>query len=227
MACALIGSSACSRPKPEAAGENNAAAPPKRAAGAPSPAAGAARTAAEAVPPSLADAGDYAENIYDYARAKDWKDAEAKLVLLKAAVKQLRTVITTESPEVDRIDKDVATLDPAVTARDQRAATRAANQVTRDVAELSATYKLPVPVEVTRLDYYGRELEIWAETGNGDKLNATAKAMRHDWDALRPAVEARNHAEAEKFGALVAQVEKAGTPADFARLAKPVLDEVD
>jgi hypothetical protein len=225
VAFSMIGSSACSRDTPGAGRSTDAAATHVPAA--PSPSASAASTAGDAVPPSLADAGEYAENIYDYAKTNDWKNADARLALLKTAVKQLRTLIPKESAEGDRIEKDAATLDQAVTARDQRAATRAANQVTRDVADMTAMYKTPVPAEVTRLDYYGRELEIWAEAGNGEKLQATARAMRRDWDVLRPAVEARSPAEAEKFGALVAKVEKAQTPAEFAPLAKPVLDEVD
>ena len=34
-------------------------------------------------------------------------------------------------------------------------------------------------------------------------------------------------AEAKKFEALIAQVESAKAPADYANVAKPVLDEVD
>ena len=33
----------------------------------------------ESVPKSLMDAGEYAENIYDYAKANDWKKADAKI----------------------------------------------------------------------------------------------------------------------------------------------------
>jgi hypothetical protein len=227
MASSVISSSACSPSKPEAGGSTNAAAKSSDVTVTPSPRASAAGTARETVPPPLADAGEFAENVYDSAKANDWKNADAKLAALKTAAKQLRTLIPKGSAEIDRLDEDIATLDRAVTARDQRAAIRAANQVTRDVADMTATYEPPVPAEVTRLDYYGRELEIWAETGNGDKLQATVRAMRRDWDALRPAVEARSPAEAEKFGMLVAHVEKAQTPAEFARLAKAVLDEVD
>jgi hypothetical protein len=90
-----------------------------------------------------------------------------------------------------------------------------------------AVYRPPVPVEVTRLDYSGRELEIWAEANDVPKLQETARAMRREWDAVRSAVEARSVVKAERFAALVARVEKARTPAEFARLATPVLDEVD
>ena len=50
---------------------------------------------------------------------------------------------------------------------------------------------MSVPVEVTRLDYYGRELEIWAEVGTMARLKATASGMRHQWDTVRWRVDSR------------------------------------
>jgi hypothetical protein len=44
---------------------------------------------------------------------------------------------------------------------------------------------------------------------------------------VRPQVELKGPAEAEKFGALVARVERARTLKEYARLASPVLEEVD
>jgi hypothetical protein len=80
---------------------------------------------------------------------------------------------------------------------------------------------------VTRLDYYGRELEVWAQAKDANKLEATAREMRREWDAVRPSIEAKSATEAKKFEALVAQVEGAKTPAAYARVATPVLNEVD
>ena len=104
---------------------------------------------------------------------------------------------------------------------------REANQVTVDVADMTAAYKLSVPVEVTRLDYYGRELEVWAQAKDANKLQATAREMRRTWDSLRPSIETHSATEAKKFDALVARVESAKTPTDYMRVATPVLDEVD
>src|SRR3979409_1642457 len=97
----------------------------------------------------------------------------------------------------------------------------------RPRADMPAAYKLGVPVEVTKLDYYGRELEVWAQAQDANKLQATAREMRRTWNSLRPSVEAHKAAEARKFDALVAQVESAKTSADYARVATPVLNEVD
>jgi hypothetical protein len=51
--------------------------------------------------------------------------------------------------------------------------------------------------------------------------------MRQAWNSLRPTIEAHSKTEAKKFEALVAQVESAKTPADYTRVATPVLNEVD
>jgi hypothetical protein len=207
---------ACTSGSSDAAKTNKAVTPPT---------ANAAKT--ESVPTSLSNAGEYGENVYDYAKVNEWKNADVKLAALKDAVKNVRAEVKNQSKAVDRLDSNVAALDRAVTAKDRPAAMREANQVTLDVANMTTAYKLSVPVEVTRLDYYGRELEVWAQAQDANKLQATAREMRRTWDSLRPSVEAHKATEAKKFAALVAQVESAKTPADYARVATPVLNEVD
>ena len=64
------------------------------------------------------------------------------------------------------------------------------------------------------LDYYGREFEIWSASGNAAQLKTTAKEFRQTWNTLRPAVQARNSSEAK-------------APAEYGRLATPVLNAVD
>src|ERR1700687_1677841 len=209
---------ACSSVSPGAAKTNKAAMPPT---------ASSAVTKTESVPTSLSNAGEYGENVYDYAKANDWKNADVKVAALKDAIKKVRTDVKRQSASVDRLDTNVAALDLAVTAKERQAVMREANQVTFGVADMTAAYKLSVPVEVTKLDYYGRELEVWAQAHDAKKLQATARDMRRTWDSLRPSVAAHKATEAKNFDALVAQVESAGTSADYARAATPVLNEVD
>ena len=218
MVFLMIWLNACSSGSPGAAKTNKAAMPPT---------ASSAVTKTESVPTSLSNAGEYGENVYDYAKANDWKHADVKVAALKDAIKKVRTEVKNQSASVDRLDTTGAALDRAVTAKDRQAAMREANQVTLDVADMTAAYKLSVPVEVTKLDYYGRELEVWAEAQDANKLQSTTREMRRTWDSLRPSVEAHKATEAKKFDALVAQVESAKTSADYARVATPVLNEVD
>jgi hypothetical protein len=128
---------------------------------------------------------------------------------------------------VDRLGRTVAALNHSVARKQGLRTMREANQVALDVADLTAAYKVSVPVEVTRLDYYGRELEIWAEVGTMARLKATASGRRHEWNAVRSRVEGKNRAEGEKFEALVARAERARTSKEYSPLASRVLDEVD
>jgi hypothetical protein len=139
----------------------------------------------------------------------------------------VRTDVKNNSAGVNRLAENVAALDRAATAKDRQAAMREANQVTLDVANMTTAYKLSVPVEVTKLDYYGRELEVWEQAQDANKLQATAREMQQTWGSLRPTIEAHSIAEAKKFDALVKQVESAKTPANYARVATLVLNEVD
>ena len=209
---------ACSSVSPGAAKTNKAAM---------APTASSAVTKTESVPTSLSNAGEYGENVYDYAKANDWKNADVKLLALRDAVKNVRTEVKNQRAAVDRLDANVAVLDRAVKAKDRQATMREANQVTMKVADMTTAYKLSVPVEVTKLDYYGRELEVWAPAQDANKLQATAREMRRTWDSLRTNVAAKNATEAKKFEALVTQVESAKTPGDYTRVATLVLSEVD
>jgi hypothetical protein len=213
----MIWLNACSSAPPDAAKTN----------GATTPMASSAVPTKESLPGSLSNAGEYGENIYDYAKAADWKNAVGKLAALRDAAKNVRAEVKNQSAAVDRLDTNVAALGRAVAAKDRQAAMREANQVTLDVADMTAAYKLSVPVEVTKLDYYGRELEVWAQAKDANKLQATTGELRRTWDALRPSVQSHSPTEAKKFEALVARVEAAKTPVDYERVAKPVLDEVD
>jgi hypothetical protein len=187
----------------------------------------AASTTGGSVPQSLVDVGEYSENLYDYAKAKDWKHADATLKSLLQAAKKMHTDVVDQAAAADRADQAVATLGRAVAAKDFQATMREANEVTRDTADMTAAYSATAPVAVARLDYYGRELEIWAQAQNLGKLRATTVAMRHEWNTLRPVLTSRAAAEATKFESLVAQVEATKAPAEYTRLAGLVLDEVD
>jgi hypothetical protein len=214
----IIWMSACSSGSPGAAKTGKAATPST---------ASPALTTAESVPTSLSNAGEYGENVYDYAKANDWKNADLKLAAVKGELKKVRSDVGNQTAAVDRLDANVAALDRAVAAKDRQATMRAANQVTLDVANMTTAYKLSVPVEVTKLDYYGRELEVWAEAKDANKLQAAAREMRKTWGSLLPTIEAHSKTEATKFEALVAQVESARKPDGYMRVATAVLNEVD
>jgi len=122
------------------------------------------------------------------------------------AVKNVRIEVKNQSAVVDRLDANVAILDRAVTAKDSPGDNARSQSSDNERGRYDHRYKLSVPVEVTKLDYYGRELEVWAQAQDANKLQATARDMRRTWDSLRPSIETPSAAEAKKFDALVARV---------------------
>lgn len=179
----------------------------------------------DAAPPRvLVDAGEFAENIYDFAKAKDWTKANERLTRLEKAVADLKS----QNLSTPQIVETTNTLSTAVQAKGEMDAMREANKATFLIAELSAKFNLKVPVEVIKLDYYGREIELLAMNKDEAKLKSTTAEMRQTWNSVKPKVEAKGATkEAAKFESLVVQAEKAASLADYAKVATPILDEVD
>ncbi|HYR88182.1 MAG TPA: hypothetical protein VE422_29150 [Terriglobia bacterium] len=177
---------------------------------------------------AIDDVGRYGENIYDMAKTGDWQQATSDLAWLKEAAGKLPAEVNGNGREQVQLDDTIQALEKAITEKNRERATGEANQITWIGADLAAQFKSPVPIEVTRLDYYGRQLEISSSQKDEARLKATAADMVIAWNALRPPLEAAGGAtEAEQFGKLVAQVQAAQSAADFGKLATPVLDEVD
>ena len=188
--------------------------------------------ASDPVPAGVAGVGHHGENVYDMAKAGKWPAARASTDSLRAAMATIPDTGAAQARSARnaraQLETTLSSLDRAVTSRNSTDALRASNQVTELGARLAAPYTPRVPADVTLLDYYGRELEVWAAAKDVDKLRSTAAAMRQTWDGLRAQVEARGGgAEAARFGALVARVQSATTTAAYGALAGPVLAEVD
>ncbi|MEO7986995.1 MAG: hypothetical protein ABI766_10715 [Gemmatimonadales bacterium] len=185
-------------------------------------------TAGRPVPKVLVDAGEHAENLYDAAKANMWVTAGRRLESLAADVARLHTVADSGSRTgADRLDREVAALRSSLIRRERHETMVEANQVTLVVANMTGAYEPRVPIAVTRLDFYGRELEIWSEAGAAARLDSAARGVRHEWDGVHSAVSARSPAVARKFDSLVTRVERAESPAEYRRLARQELAEVD
>lgn len=181
-----------------------------------------------AIPKTLIDMGEYSENIYDFTKAADWKNSEAKFNQLKSTAKRAHLDVKKENLDQSALDTTIDTLEKDIIARDRHASMREANQMTLIVINLTSSYPQSIPPEITKLDYYGRELEIWAAVNDIKKLHVIAQEMRRTWEGIRPLLEARGDiTEAKKFENLIVQIEHAKSASDYSNLAKLVLEEVD
>ncbi|MEZ5306201.1 MAG: hypothetical protein R2684_03530 [Pyrinomonadaceae bacterium] len=176
------------------------------------------------VPKDLVDAGEFGENIYDAAKADEWKTAASRIEELRAAVATLKNqnIGAKELPLV------MEKLAKSVEEKNKSLALQISNRFTFDVANLTAAYSPKVPVGITKLDFYGRELEIWAASNNTTKLKETTVALRSTWNSVKTKVEDHNgKKQAVAFENLIARAEEAKSVMDYKRIATPILDEVD
>jgi len=181
------------------------------------------------VPGQLESVAHYSENLYDAARTNDWTAAAAQLDTLKRGATDLSATVNGSAELKSSVSSQLAVIETSVSNRNRAATLRSANEVTRLAAELTRPYNPQVPVEITLLDYSGRELELWAEAGDSTKLRAATVTMRQTWGRVRNTVEKQRGglAAAISFDALIARAESATTSGDYAAVAAPILDEVD
>ena len=176
-------------------------------------------------PPSLAAVGEYGENLYDAVTAGRWAAARAIMDSLDRSTTGLPddARIRSERTELRRV---ADSLRAAVERRTQPAARALSNRITYLAARMTAPYGPPTPPEVTLLDYYGRELQIWS--ADSARLARTAREIRSTWDAVRSTVERHGGAAAaavmERY---VTQVATARSSAAYARVADSLLAQVD
>jgi hypothetical protein len=183
---------------------------------------------AQKVPEALVDVGEFGENVYDLAKANDWIKAAAKFKDLKGAAQKLPDDLKESKTAKKRRDETITALGEAVAAKNKLSAMRAANQMTLIAADLSEPFHPQVPAAVTRLDFFGRELEIGTAAKDQKLLKAGAAGLRKNWDNVHAAVKAKGGAaEAKRFEALVTRVEAAASVEDYGKLVTPILDEVD
>ncbi len=180
------------------------------------------------VPASVTNMGEFAENIYDAAKAKNWNLAQEKLKALNDAVSQTRMQSSAQVQGAPNLDPALAALSKAIVSKNRQAAMHRSNEITSIAADLAEPFHPAVPADINRLDFYGRELEVWSAENNTGKLHSTVQDIRNTWDRVRPAVESHGgQTVAAKFDGLVARGEAAKTSAQFRSIATPILDEVD
>ena len=116
-------------------------------------------TASNAAPPSLKNAGEYAEDLYDAAYNGNWKLASTKSASLRDAATKLNGDLQSASA-VAEIQSRVSALQKDVAAKKRLAVMTDSNEITRLTAEISEMFPSRVPIEVVKLDYLGRRLQI-------------------------------------------------------------------
>ncbi|MUG92234.1 hypothetical protein F7734_07080 [Scytonema sp. UIC 10036] len=180
------------------------------------------------MPVSLRKVSKYSEIIYTIVKAKDWENATDNIFLLEDAAQGLNTEINGEKLLLPTLNTKIASLKATITDKNHLAAMHHANQITLIAGAIATHFQQKVPIEVTQLNYYAHELEIWAPTGNKAWLHKTANHMRRTWYTVRPAILVRGGiAQTHKFDGLINRLEIASSATEYSHLAPPLLQETD
>ncbi|MEA5551846.1 hypothetical protein VB713_12905 [Anabaena cylindrica UHCC 0172] len=177
---------------------------------------------------TLNQIGEYSKTIYNLIKTNNWAEAKNHLSLLKALSDHLKTEKGKTDVNLAKLDSSITVLQSTVAAKNHQAMCDA-NQVSAIADQLAMQLEPKMPLEVAMLDYYGRELEIWAADGNTARLKNVAGKIRETWEALRPSIQSHGGSpQLQKFDdTLVALVETASSPTEYSLLAAPVQGEVN
>ncbi len=110
------------------------------------------------VPAAVTNMGEFAENIYDAAKAKNWNLAQEKLKALNDAVAQARMQSSAHVQGTPNLDPALSALSKAIVSKNRQAAMHRSNEITSIAADLAEPFHPAVPADINRLDFYGREL---------------------------------------------------------------------
>ena len=180
-----------------------------------------------AIPKAINDVGTYGEDLYDEIKAGKSKRTKDLLDSLRVAAKELPRDERLK-PQRATVESAIAALGDALRMRNHTAALEAANQATLASAQMTASFSGQIPPGVLVLEYYGRELEIWSAKKDVARLKRTVESLTTSWDTLKPTVEARGGGGvAARTDSLVARINSAKSPSDYATITPALLDEVD
>lgn len=194
-----------------------------------SPSPGVHKDKANTIRDELELISGYAEDIFDLAKADRWKKASKKLLILERGEKNLiNTANGFAGDNLSALTKSSSDLERAINTKNRQEAMTAANKITAITALLAKPFKQRVPTNVMLLGFYGRELVIWSEMKNTNKLSAIVSKMHLTWQTLMPLLLAEGGSkDVKKFGEIMKRLEAAKIPEEYGRLAISVLDEVD
>lgn len=180
------------------------------------------------VPAPLADFGESAEGVYDHSALQDWTKAQVGVAEIKTGLGKLTGIVG--AADLTAFTTAAADLEKTVTAKDRLAAMASANELTRLVTEASRSFGPSVPVEVSLLDYVGRDLAIKVDKTDPAQVKIAVTAVRAMWDKARPLLELQKPKgvkPAADFGATVSELEKTTDLKQTGALVKRLLDQVD
>lgn len=185
------------------------------------------------VPPKTLDTLEtHAEDALDHAANQQWglvrQDARATVT----AWRTLRSDLVKQNvprSTVSAMDQRVAEFDRAASAQapNRLMIEQRANAVTALVPDVEAHYRTAVPVQVGRLDYLGRQIQLDHQANQPSEARRHAGTLRSAWSTLRSQALQVAPTAARAIDRDVAQIASGPTSRAAMLASKDLLDKVD
>jgi hypothetical protein len=168
------------------------------------------------------------QHIYKLAKVHHWRKLRDENKKLQTFIKDLETNFPSKTRQFKKLIHKIDLLNTAIANKDSQIAMRNSNQITFIVAEMNKNFPKKIPMEVTLLNYYERELEIWIPTENKPWLTKIAKNINRNWLSIRPLVLAHgNKTEVHKFDMLIATLNHSSLFNEYSRITTLLQKEQD
>ena len=182
---------------------------------------------ADQPPLALSGIDHAAQYLFDSARDSAWPQAEEHLRELQRDVQNLPTNVA-PADVVDSLRERLTQLADTVPHHDRVKTMDAANAITKYAMGLTDAFPSPVPAQLPRLAYLGRQIELSVAAQDQNLFSRTVTDMRQAWQELQPQLEGRGHAaDQRRMTDIVVSLEVTTKLSDAEPLAREERDIVN
>ncbi|HOX27559.1 MAG TPA: hypothetical protein PLQ76_00240 [bacterium] len=173
------------------------------------------------------DIGKTAEDIFNNVNAGKWKAVPGKIKHLRTAALNSDLARIIGGDDAKKVNTALDAIEKAAADKDKKSALEAANQLTFLAINIAGRYNPAIPVGISLLEYFGRELQLGAAAKDTARINAAIKNIRNTWDMVKgPVREHGGVVEEKAFSLLVLGLEKAGSSSAIVSLYPRVIEQV-
>jgi len=193
----------------------------------------AARAAALPAPPAALDLFEScAEDTIDHAARANWSQVHRDVRDVTLVWAHLRGQLAAQQvpdPLLKQIDQRVVALADVEQSptRTPLQVEQKANAVTAFIPDLQKYYKTPVPPQIARLDYLGRQILLDRKAGDPQQAAADSRKLVLAWQEIRPSAHKVARRPAQAIDRDVALISAVPVTAQAVRATRDLLDRVD
>ena len=124
------------------------------------------------------------EDIIDDLVKNDWIAAKAKVDEMKTALDELKPQLQSANVSgelINGVQASLAELEKQVATKQTYQSKVQANAITKFIPDIADAYEAPLPTDLGRLDYYGREIVLNVENKNWTAASDNIKKCKTIW----------------------------------------------